>query len=278
MNSFTLLNGIQVAKERETRLRDEFSNLKSKAKLAIIQVGLRPDSTKYVEHKKRFAERVGVEVCQILIPETITENELREEIKKLNEDKSINGIIIQLPIPAHLQSHVILDAINPKKDVDGMTSHNLRLLYENKDTIIPATTLGILSLLNEYKIPLAKKHVVIVGRSSLVGKPTALLFLNKDATVTVCHSQTENLSSFTSQADILIVAVGIPNFIKKENVKNGATVIDVGINVKEDGKVAGDVCFDDVKEVASYITPVPGGVGPMTIVSLFENLLKVSKP
>jgi methylenetetrahydrofolate dehydrogenase (NADP+)/methenyltetrahydrofolate cyclohydrolase len=217
---------------------------------------------------------MGAIVHHILLTETTTTEELVTEIQKYNQDASIHGIIIQLPLPPHCVVHTVLNAVDPKKDVDGMTGENIRLLYENKSMYIPATSLGILTLLEHYRIACAGKHVVIVGRSSLVGKPTALALLNNDATVTIAHSKTQDLKTITRTADILISATGSAKFINSNHLKAGAIVIDVGITVTDDGHVVGDVDLHDAQEKVSAISPVPGGVGPMTIISLFENLYK----
>lgn len=270
----TILNGSEVAKLREQDLLAKVSSLSTRPHLVIIQVGNNPASTKYIEYKKKFATRVGAEVTHEHQEETVSEEELCEHIKGYNNDSSVHGIIVQLPLPKHIRPWVIMDAIDPKKDVDGLTSTNLRHVYENNEIILPATTKGIFTLLSHYHISLSGKHVVVIGRSSLVGKPTALAAINRNATVTVCHSHTDDLVSVTKTADILIVAIGQPELIKEGYIKKGCVVVDVGINVKEDNKVAGDVLFESLSEKADAMSPVPGGVGPMTIVSLFENLMQ----
>ncbi len=273
----TILNGKEVAEVREGNLRASISSLSTPPHLAIIQVGNNSASTKYIEYKKRFAGRVGAIVTHEQQEENINEKELCEHIQNYNDDISVHGIIVQLPLPKHIRPWVIMDAIDPKKDVDGLTSTNLRHVYENDEIILPATTKGILTLLENYNIKLEGKHVVVVGRSSLVGKPTALACINRNATVTVCHSKTNNLIEVTNTADILIVAIGQANLIRESYIKKGCVVVDVGINVDEENKVTGDVLFESLSEKADAISPVPGGVGPMTIVSLFENLLQVYK-
>ena len=270
----TVLNGTEVAKIREDVLLSRVSSLSEKPHLVIIQVGDNPASTKYIEYKKKFAARVGAEVTHAKFESTISERELMEKIDTYNKDASVHGIIVQLPLPEGIKPWIIMDAIDPKKDVDGLSSTNLRHVYENDEIILPATTKGIFTLLSHYNIPLAGKHVVVVGRSSLVGKPTALAAINRNATVTICHSHTDDLLGVTKTADILIVAIGKPHLIKEGYVKKGCVVIDVGITVLEDKTVAGDVLFDSVSEKADAMSPVPGGVGPMTIVSLFENLIQ----
>lgn len=272
--TLTILNGTLVAKEREQILLNKISNLSTKPHLVIIQVGNNPASTKYIQYKKLFATRVGAVVTHTQYEDTITENDLVKNIKSYSDDSSIHGIIVQLPLPKNIRPWIILDAIDPKKDVDGLTSFNLRHVYENNEIILPATTKGIFTLLSHYNITLQGKNVVVVGRSSLVGKPTALASINRNATVTICHSHTKDLPSITKTADILIVAVGNPGLIKEEYIKEGVVIIDVGISVLPDNKVAGDVMMSSISEKAEAMSPVPGGVGPMTIVSLFENLLQ----
>jgi len=270
----TILNGSLVAKEHEQILSDKISKLSTKPHLVIIQVGNNPASTKYIQYKKLFADRVGAIVTHAQYEDTITENDLVKNINSFSNDALVHGIIVQLPLPKNIKPWIILDAIDPKKDVDGMTSFNLRHVYENNEIILPATTKGIFTLLSNYNISLDGKNVVVVGRSSLVGKPTALASINRNATVTVCHSHTKDLASITKSADILIVAIGQPNLIKEEYIKENCVIVDVGITVGEDNKVSGDVLLSSISEKADAISPVPGGVGPMTIVSLFENLLQ----
>lgn len=270
----TILDGTKVAKEHEQILSDKIANLSTKPHLVIIQVGNNPASTKYIQYKKLFASRVGAIVTHVKYEDNITENDLVKNINNFSNDASVHGIIVQLPLPKNIRSWIILDAIDPKKDVDGLTSFNLRHVYENNEIILPATTKGIFTLLSNYNIPLDSKHVVVVGRSSLVGKPTALASINRNATVTICHSHTKDLASITKTADILIVAIGKPNLIKEEYIKDNCVIVDVGITVGEDNKVMGDVLLSSISEKADAISPVPGGVGPMTIVSLFENLLQ----
>ena len=270
----TILNGTEVAKEHEQILSTKISELSTKPHLVIIQVGNNPASTKYIQYKKLFATRVGATVTHTQYEDNITENDLVKNINSFSSDASVHGIIVQLPLPKTIRPWIILDAIDPKKDVDGMTSFNLRHVYENNEIILPATTKGIFTLLSNYNISLDGKNVVVVGRSSLVGKPTALASINRNATVTICHSHTKDLASITKSADILIVAIGQPNLIKEEYIKENCVTVDVGITVGEDNKVSGDVLLSSISEKADAISPVPGGVGPMTIVSLFENLLQ----
>lgn len=275
--TLTILNGTEVAKKHEQTLAQEISKSLNKPHLVIIQVGNNQASTKYIEFKKKFALRVGVEVTHVKFEDNISEEDLVKSVATHSADEKVNGIIVQLPLPKEIRPWIILDAINPKKDVDGLTSFNLRHIYENDEILLPATTKGIFTLLSHYNISLAGKHVVVIGRSSLVGKPTALASINRNATVTICHSQTKDLENITKTADILIVAVGQANLIKESHIKENCIIIDVGISVNENNKVVGDVSLLSVSNKAEAISPVPGGVGPMTIVSLFENLLQAYK-
>jgi len=282
-----ILDGKKVREHVLYGLKKEIESLGAPLCLVIIQVGEREDSSTYVRTKKQFGNDVGVEVRHMSFPESVTTREVLTEIQKLNEDLSVHGIIVQLPLPTALEKDTLLNAIHPHKDVDGLGMVNLQKLWEaREDVILPATTRGILTLLNHYEIQIAGKKVVILGRSSLVGKPTALAFLNEDATVTVCHSKTEDIEEVAKSADILVVAIGKPEFVKKTFVHENQVVIDVGINSQDYGKLddelllpslVGDVDYSEVKEVVKAITPVPGGVGQMTVVSLFQNLVAVYK-
>jgi len=292
----------KIAKELKTEISRRSSPSSgakgSKPKLVIIQVGDLPESNAYIARKIAFGEKIGAIVDHQKFPQDITQEKLITMISKLNTDSSVTGIIVQMPLPKHLDKDEIIESIKPQKDVDGLTSQNIKKLWENKNgAIIPATTKGVLSLLSYYKIPVSRQKVVIVGRSSLVGKPTLLAFLNNDATVTVCHKATKNLPEQTKSADILVVATGKPNLIGKEHVTKGQVVVDVGINVisqtqnselrtqnstkpevePTSRQLIGDVDFDGVKNIVAAISPVPGGIGPMTVASLFENLLDAYK-
>src|SRR3990167_3991799 len=292
----------KIAKELKTEISRRSSPSSgakgSKPKLVIIQVGDLPESNAYIARKKAFGEKIGAIVDHQKFPENITQEKLITVISKLNTDSSVTGIIVQMPLPKNLDKDEIIESIKPQKDVDGLTSQNIKKLWENKNgAIIPATTKGVLSLLSYYKIPVSRQKVVIVGRSSLVEKPTLLAFLNNDATVTVCHKATKNLPEQTKSADILVVATGKPNLIGKEHVTKGQVVVDVGINVisqtqnselrthnstkpafePTSRQLIGDVDFDGVKNIVAAISPVPGGIGPMTVASLFENLLDAYK-
>ena len=272
------LDGRTVSSELKENIRSEVEFLRERKgvipHLAVIIVGNHPASETYVQNKHRACEEVGIRSTVIQLPADITEQALIQDIQKLNEDAAVNGILVQLPLPAHIDSQTIIQSIAPAKDVDGFHPLNVGRLSLGLNGIVPCTPMGIMTLLEQEHIDLAGKHVVILGRSDIVGKPMAQLCLAKHATVTMCHSRTENLSMFTQMADILIVAIGKPQFVTAEMVKEGAVVIDVGINRNETGKLVGDVDFDQVEPKASYITPVPGGVGPMTIATLLSNTLK----
>jgi methylenetetrahydrofolate dehydrogenase (NADP+)/methenyltetrahydrofolate cyclohydrolase len=244
-------------------------------KLAIIQVGDREDSTAYIRAKKTFADKLGIGEVHIQLPENTFEKDLLDEIKKCNEDADITGIILQLPIPARINRDIAVDAIDPAKDVDRITSTNVKLWQENKG-LLPATSRGIKELLKYYDISLSGKKVTVIGRSALVGTPIAAMCRNEGAVVTVCHSKTIDIKKETLGADIVISAVGKPALVGREYVREGQVVIDVGISRGEDGKLHGDADFDAIKDVVSAITPVPGGVGPMTVFALFENLVDIS--
>ena len=273
-----ILDGRIVRDIIKRELSQKIASFKVPPTLVIIQVGEKEESNIYIKQKKIFGESVGAKVIHIEYPETVAEAVLIGEIKKLNEDKNIHGIILQLPLPKKLHPEKIIENINPQKDVDGMTGFNLKLLMEGKNSgVMPATTRGIITLLDYYKVPIDGKTVVIVGRSALVGKPTALALLNRNATVIICHTYTKDLAGETCGADILVVAIGNPEMIDEKFVGEGQVVIDVGISRVESvsGKieVMGDVNLKDVEGKVEAISPVPGGVGPMTVVSLFQNLL-----
>jgi methylenetetrahydrofolate dehydrogenase (NADP+)/methenyltetrahydrofolate cyclohydrolase len=253
--------------------------------LVIIQVGDKAESNTYIKQKKLFGEKIGAKVVHMQFPETVTQHVVTAEIDRLNQDQNVTGIIVQLPLPVHLHAQPIIDAIEPKKDVDGLTATNTKKLMYGEKGIVPATTRGIISLLKENNISIAGKKVVIIGRSNLVGKPTALAMLNENATVTVCHKHTQNIQAESKQADILIVAAGAPKLVTTEYTNPQQVIIDVGITseqyTNEKGelvkKIIGDVDFDAVQDKVAAITPVPGGVGPMTVVSLFENLVEAAE-
>ena len=281
---YQLMNGKEVAEKIKLQVKDEISSLGIEPTLAVVVVGDNPASKIYVNNKKKACEYVGIQSLECIFQEGVTEAELLQIIDELNESACISGILVQLPLPAHINPETVIERIAPEKDVDGFTAANTGKLWLNKHDIAPCTALGIIELLDYYNIDIAGKHCVVVGRSNIVGKPVAALMLERNATVTVCHSKTHNLSDITRQADILISAVGKPQFITWGMVKDGAVVIDVGINRDENGKLCGDVAFDGtpdggkgVADRASYITPVPGGVGPMTVAMLMKNTLDAAK-
>lgn len=271
-----ILDGKKLKEKKLEELKDEVSTIDEKLNLTVIQVGNDPASCIYVEQKRKMAEYVGFAFSHIKLDENIEENELINLIEKLNNDTSVTGIIVQMPLPKHINETNVQNKILYYKDIDGLSDINAGRLMHNTKSLISCTPLGIMHLLEEYNIDVASKHVVIVGRSNLVGKPLVNLFLNHDATVSICHSKTKNLSTITKQADILIVAVGKKHIITKDMIKENAIVIDVGIN-RIDNKLYGDVDFDNVKTKASYISPVPGGVGPMTVVEIGQNVIEAYK-
>lgn len=263
------------------KIREEHNQLKEKygkqAGLAVVIVGNNPASQVYVRNKMKACENVGFYSENIELDENISEEELLQEIDKLNKNDRINGILVQLPLPSHINELKIIDSISPEKDVDGFHVANIgKMVIGDETGFLSCTPYGIMQLLEEYKIEIAGKDVVIIGRSNIVGKPMALMLIQKGATVQVCNSRTKDLRKKLNDADIIIVAAGVPKLLKKEDVKEGAVVIDVGIN-RIDGKICGDVDYEEVLEKASYITPVPGGVGPMTIASLIKNTFKSYK-
>ena len=271
-----ILDGKKVKRKILDELHSEVITLDDKPNLVVIQVGNNEASNIYIKQKEKMAMDVGYGFSHLKFTEDITENELLDEIDKLNEDSSVNGILVQLPLPKQINTNVIQNAIIPLKDVDGLSSMSAGKLFHDEDTLIPCTPFGVMRLLDEYNISVSGKNVTVIGASDLVGKPMAILLSNAGATVTVCHSKTKNLREYTLLADILVVAVGHPCLITADMVRDGTVVIDVGIN-RVDDIICGDVCFDTVKEKASYITPVPGGVGPMTVAMLGENVLKAYK-
>ena len=274
-----ILDGKKIAQEIQEELSLKLEELKGKGVipgLAVIRVGEDPSSLIYVRNKKRKAEEVGIHFEEHTLKENTPQDELIELIARLNSDSRIEGIVLQLPLPDHLDEKRILEKISPDKDVDGFHPLNMGRLLKGKPSFIPATPRGIMELLDRYKIPLEGKRAVVVGRSDIVGKPLAFLLLARNATVTICHSKTKDLSLITREGDILVAALGKPGFIKERMVKEGSVIIDVGIN-RVGNKIVGDVDFEKVKEKASYITPVPGGVGPMTIVILLKNVLEAAE-
>lgn len=269
-----ILEGRTLSCRLATKLGKQIKRLQVKPKIVIIQIGNLPESNTYIKNKKTFAERIGAITWHKKYPNKIRESRVIADILRYNRESSVHGIMVQLPAPKHFDIERVLESIAPKKDVDGLTSINTKHLFDNSEAFIPATAKGIVSLLEEYKIKLAGTKVVIVGQSSLVGRPTMLALLNRGATVTMCHRNTHNLENETKCADILITAIGYPKLITKKHVSKGLVVVDIGININKDKKIVGDVDFQHVVGIVKAITPVPGGVGPMTVASLFQNLLE----
>ncbi|MCM3586384.1 bifunctional methylenetetrahydrofolate dehydrogenase/methenyltetrahydrofolate cyclohydrolase FolD [Mesobacillus maritimus] len=275
-----IIDGKEIAKKRKGEIAQQVEVLKKSGitpGLAVVLVGDNQASRTYVRNKQKTCKELGMHSVLIEYAEDLPEEELLGKIDELNQDESIHGILVQLPLPAHISEMKVIEAISPDKDVDGFHPINIGRMMIGQDSFLPCTPYGILVMLKETGINLEGKHVVVVGRSNIVGKPVGQLLLNENATVTYCHSRTKNLEEHTLAADIVIAAVGRAGFIKQEHIKPGAIVIDVGINRNEEGKLCGDVAFEEVKEKAGYITPVPGGVGPMTITMLMDNTLKSAR-
>lgn len=275
-----LISGKEVSQKVKDEIKSQTKLLKDKGisvKLAVIIVGDDPASHIYVKNKKKACEYVGFESLEYALDENTSEEELLELIDKLNKDKTVNGILCQLPLPKHIDEKKIIDSISPLKDVDAFHPVNVGKIMIGDYEFLPCTPAGIMRLIESTSYDVSGKDCVIIGRSNIVGKPMAMLMLHKNATVTICHSRTKNIEEKIKNADIVIAAVGIPKFVKGDMVKDGALVIDVGINRTSDGKLCGDVDFDEVSKKASFITPVPGGVGPMTISMLMQNTLKAAK-
>jgi len=271
-----ILDGKSIKNKIMDELRDEVMDLSIKPKLVVIQVGNNEASNVYIKQKNNMCNYIGYDFEHIKLDSDVTTEILLEVIDKLNDDMNVTGILVQLPLPMGIDTDMVVNAISPLKDVDGLTDLNNGMLFHNKDALYSCTPYGVMELLDRYNISVSGKNVVIVGRSDLVGKPMGVMMLNNDATVTICHSKTKNLSEYTKKADILVVAVGRSNFITSDMVSEGAVVIDVGISRLADG-LCGDVDFESVKDKCSYITPVPGGVGPMTVAMLGKNILKAYK-
>jgi len=274
-----ILDGTKLSQQILDILKTEINNLNLNPNLDIILVGDDPSSLKYVELKNQKASQIGIGGQIHRLPQNSTTSDVTNLIEKLNQDSSITGLMVQLPLPSQINTTQVLMAINPSKDADGLSPINLGLLFQKQDIAIPsATSLGIMKLLQEYQIDLSGKNTVIIGRSPDVSLPLFAQLMDKNCTVTICHSFTKNLSEITSKADILISAIGKPKFLGREFVKEGSVIIDVGYATDPTtGKTTGDFDFDDVKDIASFITPVPGGVGPMTIASLFYNTVQIAK-
>ncbi len=278
--SSAIINGKEIGQEIRKSVEKRVDELKEQGitpGLAVILVGENPASKTYVANKQKSCEAIGMFSELIKLPGDATQEALLDQIRNLNEREDIHGILVQLPLPKHIDEEAVIATISPEKDVDGFSPVSVGKMMLGQDTYLPCTPFGVMKLLEHSGIEIAGKHAVIVGRSHIVGKPMGQLLLQKDATVTYTHSKTPNLPSFTKQADILIAAVGRAKFITKEHIKPGAVVIDVGINRDENNKLCGDVDFVDVDDVASHITPVPGGVGPMTITMLLENTVQAAE-
>lgn len=275
-----IINGKELATKIRANLKIDVDELKKKGiqpKLAVIMVGEDKASAVYVKNKSKACEETGIEFEEYLLKTETTMKELLDLIEKLNNNKKINGILLQSPIPNHLDINEAFKKIAPEKDVDGFNPINVGKLSLGQDTFVSCTPYGVIKMLDSYNINIEGKNAVIIGRSNIVGKPLIQCMLSKNATVTICHSKTQNIKEITKNADIIVAALGKAKFVTKDMVKQGAIVIDVGINRTEEGKLVGDVDFENVKEKASYITPVPGGVGPMTIAMLMENVVKASR-
>ena len=276
----SIIDGKKVSSHIKDDIAAEVKMLKNKTGktpgLAVVLVGDDPASAVYVKNKNKTCKNIGFQSFEHILSENTSEDKLLNLINELNNDDQVNGILVQLPLPSHISSKKILVSINPQKDVDGFHLENVGRLVTGNALFKPCTPAGIIKLLDEYKIEIEGKNAVIIGRSNIVGKPVSFLLLERNATVTICHSRTKDLPSITRSADILIAAIGKPNFVSLDMVKNNAVVIDVGIN-RLDGKLVGDVDFTSVSKQASLITPVPGGVGPMTIAMLMENTLQAFK-
>lgn len=269
-----IIDGKKISKEIKDELKEKVTALKAEGKniaLAVIQVGEDPASSVYVNNKKKACEYIGIESLSFHLPETITEEELLEKIKELNQDEKVNGILVQLPLPKHIDEDKVIKTIAPEKDVDGFHPQSVGALSIGQKGFVSCTPAGVIQLLKRSGIEIAGKECVVIGRSNIVGKPMALLLLRENGTVTIAHSRTANLKEVAKRADILVVAVGKPKMIDSSYVKEGAVVIDVGIHRNEENKLCGDVDYDDVIDHVSAITPVPGGVGPMTIAMLMNN-------
>ncbi|MED1205179.1 bifunctional methylenetetrahydrofolate dehydrogenase/methenyltetrahydrofolate cyclohydrolase FolD [Heyndrickxia acidicola] len=274
------IDGKKIAADLRENIRKEVHELSEKALvpgLAVVLIGNDPASRTYVNNKQKACKEAGIHSVLIEYPSSISEDVLLDKIQELNSDNSIHGILVQLPLPEHIAESKVIEAIDPKKDVDGFHPINIGRMMTGQDAFLPCTPFGIMQMIRYEGIEVEGKHVVVIGRSNIVGKPVGQLFLNENATVTYCHSKTKELASYTREADILISAVGLAKFVKESFIKPGAVVIDVGMNRDENGKLCGDVDFEEAEKKAAYITPVPGGVGPMTITMLLYNTLISAK-
>lgn len=274
---YELMNGKEVAEYIKQQVKAEIEKLGLDVALAVIVVGDNPASKIYVNNKKKACEYVGIKSLEYKLPENVAEDELLSLIDYLNNSNRVHGILVQLPLPEHINKDKVLERIALNKDVDGFTTINTGKLWQGMYDIAPCTAMGVIELLDFYGIEIEGKNCVVIGRSNIVGKPLAALLLERNATVTICHSKTKDLYKHTTQADILISAVGKPNFITWGLIKRGAVVVDVGINRDEHGKLCGDVDVENIKDKVGYLTPVPGGVGPMTVAMLMKNTLEAAK-
>ena len=275
-----ILDGKQIAKEYRQRLKNQVNELKEHGftpKLSVILVGNDGASQSYVKSKKKAAERIGMISEIVHLDESTSEEEVLSELNRLNNDDTVSGILVQVPLPKQVSEQKVLETINPNKDVDGFHPINIGKLYIDEQTFVPCTPLGIMEILKHADINLEGKNAVVIGRSHIVGQPVSKLLLQANATVTILHSRTKNMNAHLKQADVIVSAVGQPGLVTKENVKAGAVIIDVGNTPDENGKLKGDVAYDEVKEIASAITPVPGGVGPLTITMVLNNTLLAEK-
>ena len=276
-----IIDGKKVAADTKARVKERTEELKNTYHitpgLAVVIVGDDPASRVYVNNKKKACEAVGFVSEEYALPAETTQEELLALVETLNSKPDINGILVQLPLPKHLDDKAVIAAINPQKDVDAFHAVNVGKIMLGEYDFLPCTPAGVMEMLHSYQIPVEGKECVVIGRSNIVGKPMGMLLLHENGTVTICHSRTKNLAEVCRRADILVAAVGIPKFVKADMVKEGAVVIDVGMDRDENGKLCGDVDFENVKEKCSFITPVPGGVGPMTIATLMKNTLKACK-
>ena len=275
-----ILDGKQIAKEYRQRLKNQVNELKEHGftpKLSVILVGNDGASQSYVKSKKKAAEKIGMISEIVHLDESTSEEEVLSELNRLNNDDTVSGILVQVPLPKQVSEQNVLETINPNKDVDGFHPINIGKLYIDEQTFVPCTPLGIMEILKHADINLEGKNAVVIGRSHIVGQPVSKLLLQANATVTILHSRTKNMNAHLKQADVIVSAVGQPGLVTKENVKEGAVIIDVGNTPDENGKLKGDVAYDEVKEIASAITPVPGGVGPLTITMVLNNTLLAEK-
>lgn len=273
----SILNGSAISKNIKARLKEEISVMERKPGLAVLMVGANPAGLVYVRNRAKACQAVGIDTFEVHLPYGASEEEVIAEIEKLNADDSVDGILVECPLPAHINQERVLRYLRSDKDVDGITVENSGKLFTKGAGFVPCTPYGVMALIKETRIPIRGKTAVVVGRSSVVGKPMAMMLLQEDATVTLTHSKTIDLGSYTRQADILVVAVGKAGLITQDMVKPGAIVIDVGINITDQGKMVGDVDYDKVSQIAGWLTPVPGGVGPVTVAMLLQNTLTAAK-